>query len=69
MSDFELLKRLQKELIDTLLERKSVKVEHWFPRSCCTAKIHRLRLQIQEVMLRIERNSDAYKSELRERWE
>ena len=52
MSDFEYLKKLQRELIDTLSERK--KVEKWFPRTCCKAKIRRLRLQIQEVMLRIE---------------
>lgn len=52
MSDFELLKNLQRELIDTLLERK--KTEKWFPRTCCRAKVRRLRLQINEVMLRIE---------------
>lgn len=68
MSDFELLKTLQKELIDTLKERKRTKC--WIPRSCCKAKIHRLRLQIQEVMLRIERKCKTYyKSEDKETWE
>lgn len=68
MSDFELLKSLQKELIDTLKERRSIK--KWFPHSCCKAKIHRLRLQIQEVMLRIEKKCDTYyKSNEKEAWE
>lgn len=68
MSDFELLKNLQKELIDTLTER--AKVKDWIPRSCGKTKIHRLRLQIQEVMLRIERSCEGYyKSCSKEKWE
>ena len=68
MSDFELLKALQSELIFTLEERKKVKT--WIPRTCCRAKIHRLRLQIQEVMLRIERKCEgSYKSVELEGWE
>lgn len=70
MSDFELLKILQKELIDTLTERGKVKKHNFFPRTCCNAKIHRLRLQINEVMLRIERKLDSfYKDSEYEKWE
>lgn len=68
MSDFELLKALQSELIFILEERK--KVKKWIPRTCCRAKIHRLRLQIQEVMLRIERKcAGSFKSVEWEEWE
>lgn len=68
MSDFELLKTLQSELISILEERK--KVKKWIPRTCCRAKIHRLRLQIQEVMLRIEQKcAGSFKSVEWEEWE
>lgn len=69
MSDFKLLEALQQELISTLQERKSNK--GWLPNSCSKAKIHRLRLQIQEVMLRIERKCmTTYKlDDEREGWE
>ena len=68
MSDFELLEALQSELIFTLEERE--KVKKWIPRTCCRAKIHRLRLQIQEVMLRIERKCEgSFKRVEREEWE
>ena len=68
MSVFELLKALQKELIDTLKERKRTKM--YFSRSCCKAKIHRLRLQIQEVMLRIEQKCEGYyRGDDKEAWE
>ena len=67
MSDFELLGALQSELIKTLEERK--KVEKWFPRSCCKAKIRRLRLQIQDVMFRIEQKCDSYYKDGKEDWE
>ena len=67
MSDFELLKALQKELIKTLQERK--KCNRWFPRSCCKAKIRRLRLQIQDVMFRIEQKCDSYYKNGKEDWE
>lgn len=68
MSDFELLQALQSELIFILEERK--KVKKWIPRTCCRAKIHRLRLQIQEVMLRIERKCNGwFKGENPEEWE
>lgn len=71
MSDFEKLKMLQDELIRTLEERIILTDEYrskrekdeWcsslIPRSCCKAKIQRLRLQIQEVMLRIERSIEG----------
>ena len=68
MSDFELLEALQSELIFILEERK--KVKKWIPRTCCRAKIHRLRLQIQEVMLRIERKCEgSFKRVEWEGWE
>ena len=68
MSDFEILKALQSEFILTLEERK--KVKKWIPRTCCRAKIHRLRLQIQEVMLRIERKCEgSFKRAECEGWE
>lgn len=67
MGDFELLKALQCELIKTLEERK--KSERWFPRSCCKAKIRRLRLQIQDVMFRIERKCESYYKDGKEDWE
>lgn len=66
-SDFELLKTLQSELIEVLEERK--KTEHWISRSCCKAKVHRLRLQIQEVMFRIEQKCDSYYKDGKEKWE
>lgn len=65
MSDFELLITLQNELRATLKQRAKL-TEKWVPRECSKAKIHRLRLQIQEVMLRIERaclGSYLYKKE------
>lgn len=66
-SDFELLKALQSELIRTLEERK--KSKRWFPRSCCKAKIRRLRVQIQELMLRIEQKCESYYKDGKEDWE
>ena len=66
ISDFELLKALQNELIKTLEERK--KFIKWFPRSCCKAKIRRLRLQIQDVMFRIEQKCGSCKDG-KEDWE
>jgi hypothetical protein len=67
MSDFELLKSLQNELIETLEDRKTV--EQWIPRTCCKAKIRRLRLQIQEVMLRIENKCEGCIKYDKENWE
>ena len=67
ISDFELLKLLQNELVEILIERKNT--EKWFSRSCFKAKIHRLRLQIQEVMLRIENKCDTYYKNGKEKWE
>ena len=54
MSDFDLLLALQKELTDTLKLRARIS-NGWIPLTLSKSKIHRLRLQIQEVMLRIER--------------
>ena len=69
VSDFELLKALQSELIATLEERKNLS-SGYLPRTCCKEKIHRLRLQIQEVMLRIEQKCDSPSySKRKEAWE
>lgn len=54
MNDYELLKALQNELILTLKARKNM-VGDYASRNVSKAKIHRLRLQIQEVMCRIEK--------------
>ncbi len=54
MSDFDLLLTLQKELTDTLKLRTRIS-DGWIPSTLSKSKIRRLRLQIQEVMLRIER--------------
>ena len=67
MSDFELLKSLQEELIGALKERK--KTDCYFPRSCSKAKIRRLRLQIQDVMFRIEQKCETYYKDGKEKWE
>lgn len=67
MNDFQLLKGLQKELIDTLNER--AKLNGDIPHSCGKTKIRRLRLQINEVMLRIERNCESYFKFAPEKWE
>ena len=67
LSDFDLLKYLQNELIEVLNARKEV--EEFIPNSCCKAKIRRLRLEIQEVMLRIERKCEIFWKNGKERWE
>lgn len=67
ISDFELLKLLQSELVKTLEERK--KSGQWICRSFCKAKIRRLRLQIQEVMLRIEQKCEGWYKDGKEDWE
>lgn len=54
MSDFDLLRTLQIEMFRTLKKRSEL-FETPVPKALSKAKICRLRLQIQEVMLRIER--------------
>ena len=54
MSEFELLKNLQLELVNTLEKRRKSEGKY-VQREFCRAKIRRLRLEISEVMLRIER--------------
>lgn len=66
MSDFDLLKALQQELITTLENRRKVK---YTTHDISKAKINRLRLQINEVMLRIERACGSYYVERPEAWE
>lgn len=53
MSDFERLNCLQEELNAVLNERMNFK--GYIPKTCCKSKINRLRLELNEVMLRIER--------------
>lgn len=68
ISDFELLKALHSELVKTLEERK--KINTLIPRSCCKAKIRRLRLQIHDVMFRIEQKCEGnFKCGDKEAWE
>lgn len=66
MSDFDLLKYLQEQLVNVLNERKSIEK---IPNSCCKAKIRRLRLEIQDVMLRIERKCETFCKLGKEEWE
>lgn len=68
MTDIEKLKALQDELIKTLEDRRKRALAEKipvYPRECSLAKINRLRLQAQEIMLRIERNCSGctYKEE------
>ena len=67
MSDLSLLKGLQQELIDTLEKRK--KIDRWVNRDCCKEKIKRLRLLIQEVMMRIENECEGSIKYKKEEWE
>ncbi len=66
MNDLDLLKSLQRELISTLERRATIR--KWIPRSLCKTKIRRLRLQIQEVMLRIECSCESTYIEAPEAW-
>ena len=65
MSDFEMLKTLQQELVTTLEARK---VSEHVTHNVCRAKIRRLRLLISEVMLRIERKCTSYIIMEKEGW-
>lgn len=65
MSDFELLKALQEELVTTLEVRKT---SEQLTNNVCRTKIRRLRLQISEVMLRIERKCTSYIIMEKEGW-
>ncbi len=66
MSDFELLKALQNELVETLEKRKNSKT---ITHENCKAKINRLRLSINEVMLRIEKKCTSFYKDKPEAWE
>lgn len=59
MSDFDMLQALQIELFHTLKKRSELSGAD-VPKNLSKAKIRRLRLQIQEVMLRIERACDGF---------
>lgn len=57
MSDFELLKALQNKLVETLEKRKNSKT---ITHENGKAKVNRLRLSINEGMLRIERKCTSF---------
>ena len=67
ISDFDLLKCLQNELVEVLQKRQLT--NQWLPNNVSRAKIRRLRLEIQEVMLRIERKCLGYYKDGKEDWE
>lgn len=67
MSDFDLLLALQKELVDTLKLRACIH-DDWIPSTLSKSKIQRLRLQIQEIMLRIERSCQGTYIHGKEPW-
>ncbi len=67
MSDFDLLIALQKELA-AILDKRARIINDWVPRTLSKAKIHRLRLQIQEVMLRIENTCEGSYIQGKEVW-
>ena len=58
MSDFDYLKRLLKEYTTALELRKQAikKGAYYAEKPYKKARLHRLRIEIQECMLRIERN-------------
>ena len=66
MSDFELLKVLQNELVKTLEKRKNTE---YITHETSKTKINRLRLSINEVMLRIERKCTSFYRHEQEGWE
>lgn len=63
MSDFDYLKRLMKEYTTALeLRRQAIKKGAYYAeKSYQKAKLHRLRIEIQECMLRIERNCGGFR--------
>lgn len=66
MSDFELLKDLQNELVKTLEKRKNTK---YITHETSKAKVNRLRIFINELMLRIERKCTSFYKSEPEGWE
>ncbi len=66
MSDFELLKALQTELVETLENRKNTE---YITHEMSKAKVNRLRLSLNEVMLRIERKCVSFYKNEPEAWE
>lgn len=66
MSDLDLLRGLQAELVSTLKNRKEAE---FITHDISKAKIRRLRLQIAEIMLRIERACDSLCTKHSEIWE
>lgn len=69
MSDFEYLQQLQIRMVRLLTNRRNC--DRDFPRTCSKASFHRLRLEIQNLMLKIENSMEAYGryGNKREDWE
>lgn len=67
MTKLDLLKVLQKEFVGVLENRAQLKKSST-PRNAGKTKLKRLRLQIQELMLEIERSCDFAKYNIEE-WE
>ena len=58
MSDFNYLKRLLKEYT-TALELRTIGA-NCHNRQCANERLHRLRIEIQDCMLRIEKSCNRY---------
>lgn len=69
MSDYEYLQQLEVRMNDLLSERKRCVRD--FPRRCSKASFRRLRLELQSLMLKIEKSMEPYSKYgvSRERWE
>lgn len=65
MSDFELLQRLQRDLIEVLRDRKAH--DSYYGKHGTKARIRRLRLEITRLMLEIERKCNFQNG--KEGWE
>lgn len=68
MTKLDLLKVLQKEFVGVLENRAKLTHIDSTPRNAGKTKLKRLRLQIQELMLEIERSCDFAKYNIEE-WE
>lgn len=68
--DYQLLLCLIQELTNFLKARTSYKPHEWFKNEHKKAKLHRLRLSINEVLLRIEREMEDWcKTNNKEKWQ
>lgn len=67
MSDFEILKALMSEYISTLERRRAI--VHFIPRNASRTKLKRLRIEIGDIMHRIEQKCDSAYKNGKEEWE